>query len=249
MDVAHITVWNLAIVWERQSPHISDSRQKHHHIAPSETPIPFYFLTKLSDRLGFCAKLFVGGFCCGAGPPPPSNPFCLDLGFSGDSTPVLEGGLNIPTSGNPPPPGGPITLFLPRPPTPAFLLAPNPGRPACDEPWLVLSLSFAKSSERGDKSTPRFCLLAFSCLAWTERKCWRSSCHLMSSLPNFDRVAETPPTVDDFGAICKKPEELTALSLFLKETNAELCGNSINRPYKHLKRYGYFSGSRSWSLR
>ena len=50
---------------------------------------------------------------------------------------------------------------------------------------------------------------------------------------------------DDFGAICKKPEELTALSLFLRETNAELCGNNINKPYKHLNRYGYFSGSRS----
>lgn len=54
---------------------------------------------------------------------------------------------------------------------------------------------------------------------------------------------------DDLGAICKKPEELTALSLFLRETNAELCGNNINKPYRHLNKYGYFSGSRSWSLK
>jgi len=72
---------------------------------------------------------------------------------------------------------------------------------------------------------------------------------LISSLPNFDRVEEIFPTVDDFGAMCKKPEELTALSLFLSETKAELCGSNINKPYKHLNRYGYFSGSRSWSLR
>lgn len=128
-------------------------------------------------------------------PPPLTRPFCLDLGFNGDSTPVLEGGLIIPASGSPPPPGGPITFLLPRPPPPEFLPAPNPGGPACEELVLTLSLSFAKSSESGEKSAPRFCLLAFSCLAWTERKCWRSSCHLISSLPSFDRVEEIFPTV------------------------------------------------------
>lgn len=183
-----------------------ERRQKtKHQIASSTTPRITYFLTKLSDRFCFCAKLLADGVCGGAGPPPLSNPFCLDLGFSGDSTPDLEGGLIIPTSGNPPPPGGPITFLLPRPPLPAFLPAPNPGWPACEEPELVWSLSFAKSSERGEKSAPRFCLLAFSCLAWTERKCWRSSCHLMSSLPNFDRVEEIFPTVL-YQRIDQKPE-------------------------------------------
>jgi hypothetical protein len=66
---------------------------------------------------------------------------------------------------------------------------------------------------------------------------------------NFAEESSVLESYDDFGAICKKPEEFTALSLFLRETNAELCGNNINKPYKHLKRYGYFSGSRSWSLR
>ena len=41
---------------------------------------------------------------------------------------------------------------------------------------------------------PRACLRAFSCLTWTARKCWRSSCHLMSSLPSLERVDERLPT-------------------------------------------------------
>jgi hypothetical protein len=139
-----------------------------------------------------------GGGLCGRAGPPPSNPFCLDLGFNGESAPDDEGGLIIPASDNPPttppPPGGPITFLLPGPP-PVFLPTPKPGELACEEPGLARSRSFAKSSESGEESTPRFCLLAFSCLAWTERKCWRSSCHLISSLPNFDRVEEMLPTV------------------------------------------------------
>jgi len=125
-------------------------------------------------------------------PPPPSNPFCRALGFNGDSAPGLGGGPIIPASDNPTP-GGPITFLLPRPPL-TFLPPPNPDGPVCEEAGLVRSRSFARSSESGEESAPRFCLLAFSCLAWTERKCWRSSCHLISSLPNFDRVEEMLPT-------------------------------------------------------
>lgn len=40
----------------------------------------------------------------------------------------------------------------------------------------------------------------------------------------------------DFGAICKNPAELTALSLFRRETKAELWGSNIKRPYKHLNK-------------
>lgn len=36
---------------------------------------------------------------------------------------------------------------------------------------------------------------AFSCLICTVRKCWRSSCHLMSSRPSLERVDERFPTV------------------------------------------------------
>jgi len=155
-----------------------------------------YLLTKLRDLFCFCTSpLAVGGLCGGAGAVPPINPFCLDLGFNGDSTPVLEGGLIAPTSGNPPPPGGPITFLLPRPLPPRLFPAPKPGGPACEEAGLVRSRSFARSSESGEESAPRFCLLAFSCLAWTERKCWSNSCHLISSLPNFERVEERLPTV------------------------------------------------------
>lgn len=160
----------------------------------TRNPRSIYFFTKLSDLFGFCTKVLADGVCNGARPPL-GNPFCLDLGFSGESTPDLEGGRIIPTSGNPPPPGGPITFLLPRPLLPTFLTAPSPGGPACEEPGLVLALSFAKSSESGEESAPRFCLLAFSCLAWTERKCWRSSCHLISSRPSFDRVEVIFPTV------------------------------------------------------
>ena len=176
------------------------------HVASRESPRPTYFLTKLSARFGLCAgPPDDGGLCGGTVPPPPSNPFCLDLGFNGDSAVDLEGGPIIPGSDNPPPPGCPITLFLPRPP-PTFLPAPNPGGPVCEEAGLVRSRSFARSSESGDESVPRFCLLAFSCFAWTERKYWRSSCHLISSLPNFDRVEEMVPTVLHPG-IYQKPNK------------------------------------------
>ena len=47
-------------------------------------------------------------------------------------------------------------------------------------------------------SVPSACLRAFSCFIWTVRKCWRSSCHLMSSLPSLERVEERFPTVLSF---------------------------------------------------
>jgi len=163
------------------------------HMASTKPSCSIYFLAKLSVRFCFCTSPpGCGGLCGGTGPPPPSNPFCLDLGFNGDNAPGLEGGPIIPASDNPTP-GGPITFLLPRPP-PTFLLPPNPGGPVCEGPGLVRSRSFARSSESGEESAPRFCLLAFSCLAWTDRKCWRSSCHLISSLPNFDRVEEMVAT-------------------------------------------------------
>jgi hypothetical protein len=42
---------------------------------------------------------------------------------------------------------------------------------------------------------------------------------------------------------------LILLRRFRRVANAEDWGRSIRSPYKHLKRYGCFSGSRSWSLR
>lgn len=47
------------------------------------------------------------------------------------------------------------------------------------------------------------------------------------------------------GAMCRNPAELTAFSRFRREMKAELCGRSMSKPYKHLNRYGYRSGSRS----
>jgi len=143
-----------------------ESDDKPSHIASTKSPRFIYFLAKLSVRFCFCTSPpGCGGLCGGTGPPPPSNPFCLDLGFNGDSAPGLEGGPIIPASGSPTPtPGGPITFLLPRPP-PTFLLPPNPDGPVCEGAGLVRSRSFARSSESGDESAPRFCLLAFSCLA------------------------------------------------------------------------------------
>ena len=77
----------------------------------------------------------------------------------------------------------------------------------------------------------------------------------MSSRPSLDRVDERFVIVlsgvasemgrgeewagvctYDFGAMWRNPAELTALSRFRSETKAELCGSSISRPYRHLKR-------------
>lgn len=170
MLAIHITIQNLPfpgsvnLVESWEVMHDGRKAATNRHKAPRISSRSIYFLTKLRDRFGFCAIPLAGG-CGGAGPPPPNNPFCLDLGFSGDSTPDLEGGLIVPPSGSTPPPGGPMTFLLPRPLPPKFLPAPNPGGPPCEEPGLELSRSFANSSESGEESAPRFCLLAFSCLA------------------------------------------------------------------------------------
>ncbi len=47
------------------------------------------------------------------------------------------------------------------------------------------------------------------------------------------------------GAMCRNLAELTAFSRFRMEMKAELCGRSMSKPYKHLSKYGYRSGSRS----
>jgi len=43
--------------------------------------------------------------------------------------------------------------------------------------------------------------------------------------------------------------ELTLLSRFFNAAKADDCGSSMRMPYMHLYRYGYLSGSRSWSLK
>lgn len=49
------------------------------------------------------------------------------------------------------------------------------------------------------------------------------------------------------GAVCRYPMELTLFNRFFKAANAEDCGRSMRIPYMHLYKYGYFSGSSSWS--
>ena len=52
---------------------------------------------------------------------------------------------------------------------------------------------FSENPENDAVSVPpSACRRAFSCFAWTERKCRRSSCHLISSRPSLDRVASGP---------------------------------------------------------
>ncbi len=46
--------------------------------------------------------------------------------------------------------------------------------------------------------------------------------------------------------VCSNPIAETLLRRFFNAPKAEDCGSSINKPYRHLYRYGYLSGSRSW---
>ena len=54
----------------------------------------------------------------------------------------------------------------------------------------VACTPFGKSKGDSRSSLPRACLRDFSCLFWTDRKCDKSSAHLISSRPSFDRVVE-----------------------------------------------------------
>jgi hypothetical protein len=49
--------------------------------------------------------------------------------------------------------------------------------------------------------------------------------------------------------MCRYPIELTLLSRFLSAAKADDWGRSIKRPYRHLYKCGYRSGSSSWSRR
>lgn len=51
------------------------------------------------------------------------------------------------------------------------------------------------------------------------------------------------------GAIWRYPIELTAFKRFFRAAKAEDWGRSIKRPYRHLYKWGNFSGSSSCSRR
>ena len=51
------------------------------------------------------------------------------------------------------------------------------------------------------------------------------------------------------GAMCRYPTELTLFKRFFKAAKADDWGKSIKSPYRHLYKYGYFSGSSSCSRR
>lgn len=115
-------------------------------------------------------------------------PFCtaaptLALGLSGDNAPGLGVGTAVGLSGS-----SPVTLLrsgvrptargrevlsIPRP-------LPPGGSPA------------SIKSEDIEASVPSVCRRAFSCLACTNRKCDKSSCHLISSRPSLDLEANGP---------------------------------------------------------
>lgn len=114
------------------------------------------------------------------------------LGFSGDSAPARDcvgGGVGA---------GGisPVTRLR------------NGARPLVPEPpeGALLNRSVSMRSVNGVLSPPSACLRAFSCLICTDRKWERSSCHLISSLPSFDRV------FDRFGPVLQRQYE-SGLSL------------------------------------
>lgn len=58
----------------------------------------------------------------------------------------------------------------------------------------VLGANFSPLSGENDSSAPIACLRAFSCLLCSVLKWVRSSCHLISSRPSFDRVVDMFPT-------------------------------------------------------
>lgn len=122
-------------------------------------------------RLRLCAKVGLGGACGKTAP----NVVCpRALGFSGES--VRDGGLASVGSGTLVPvtrlrTGGRVV------PVPFTLCGPAGG-------------AEASGMNSSLDEFPSACRLAFSCLFCTARKCDRSSFHLMSSRPIFERVAD-----------------------------------------------------------
>ena len=212
-------------------------------IHPPGTPVcHIYFLASPSVVLLGCTCLCCAcndppsGLPCGGGlldPPDPvpvwlinadaNKPVCRDRGFSGDNT-----GLVAPW----PAPSPDVFPLIPG-------LNPPPSRDApstLTAPPLPLLSDESSPPNATDESEPSARRRAFSWRSWTDRKCERSSCHLISSRPAVLDREEICPPKDPFGAICKNPAELTALRRFRSDTNAELCGSSIKRPYRHLNR-------------
>lgn len=78
-----------------------------------------------------------------------------------------------------------------------------------------------------------------------KRQRWYCGDHINNCVGSSARADLT----DLLGATCIKPSGVIALSLFRSVTKALLCGRNMSRPYRHLKRYGFLSGSRSCKRR
>ena len=158
----------------------------------SRTTIQKKFPNQNNYQTHFLVRLFVR-FCFGscATEEIETVPFCtgatLALGFRGDRAPGLPGvGTAIGLSGS-----SPVTLLRSgaRPTArgrPA-LSVPGPLPPDESPPLSVSGISMSV-----EESAPNACRRAFSCLACTDRKCDSSSCHLISSRPILDLVANCP---------------------------------------------------------
>lgn len=117
-----------------------------------------------------------------------AKPVALALGFNGLSAPIRPAETGGETE--PMPDASPFRRMI----------DPRVAGKACVLPFgdIEGTLSFIRSrssrevnSAKGaDGSAPIACRRAFSCLAWTARKCEMSSCHLISSRPIFDLVDE-----------------------------------------------------------
>lgn len=151
-----------------------------------------HFLVRLIVCLPFCACCVTAavGFTPTPAPPPLAP---LALGFNGESA-----GLD-----NGPGPGGDVVIGIDISPVVVFLLIPGRlfvvGLPTLSlSPLWSLCLSNSGKLEKDDSGMsdpdPRANLRDFSCLDWTERKCCRRSCHLISSRTSFERV-DMGPTV------------------------------------------------------
>jgi hypothetical protein len=138
------------------------------------------FLLTLSDRgcLELCACTCVAAGLCGFSAEGSSPLWPLALGFNGDRT--FRGGTVMGSGGA----SLPVTLRRR-----GGREAEVPGRLT---PTSAGFSAVAENPEKGVVSAPNACRRAFSCLAWTDRKCRSSSCHFISSRPSLDRVERGP---------------------------------------------------------
>lgn len=165
----------------------------HTRTSDGETSHRHHHGFKPSVRRGFDCWLWPGGLpggCTTMGGIGPCMLCPRARGFRGESMgPVLEGGLASVLSPLP------VTFRRIGGLVPDEVVGANPDPlPPAVGVVTVLGANFSPLSGENVSSAPIVCLRAFSCLLCNALKWVRSSCHLISSRPSFDRVVEMFPT-------------------------------------------------------